>query len=227
MSKVDLRAPASVKERAEASETRQRVSQYASIPKPCPKEIRQTFSRLANESIKFPPCPVALDQFQNAIPFLNLEERTTLEEVLGSQCQSMGRGQFSDSLENILVNFESSGPKGRTRDAPLDANALQVLDGLYKGIEETVRLHLPLDRWAEKNGEFVLPEEDLIYMDKLFVSQQCRMTDQEVDQTYRTMRALEDLARIIQPGEQRNMIETFLDGAHNVIDQKVREYFYP
>lgn len=227
LSKVELRNPASNRDRAEISETRQRVSSYHEMPKRCPAEIRKTFPYLAGEIIKFPPCPAELDQFQSASTFLNMEERTTLEEVIGSQCQSIGRSQFSDSLEYILANFEGVGPKGRAREARADESALQILEKLRIGIESTVKIHLPLDRWVERNGFFLLPEEDLLYMDKLFVNQQCKMTDQEVDQTYRTMRALEDLTHILQEGEQKKSIERFLEGAHSVIDQKVREYFYP
>lgn len=227
LSKVELRSPASLRDKTEVSQNRQRVISYQVMPKRCPVQIRQTFPYLAGEVIKFPPCPAEFDQYQSAIPFLSLEERTSLEEVIGSQCQSIGRSQFSDSLETILANFESSGPKGRMRETPLDENNKQILNNLRAGIESAVKIHLPLDRWVERNGEFLLPEEDLVYMDKLFVTQQCKMTDQEVDQTYRTMRALEDLTHILQPGEQKKNIEIFLDGAHSVIEQKVREYFYP
>lgn len=224
LSKVDIRSPSSMRERSVVSEVRQRASSYKTMPKRCPLAIQQTFSYLAGELIKFPACPQELDQIQNSIPYLNLEERTTLEEVIGSQCQSIARGQFSDSLENILSNFNSTGPKGRRGNDP---NSNAILDRLKIGIENTVRIHLPLDRWVERNGDFLFPEEDLAYMDKLFMGQQCKLTDQEVDQTYRTMRALEDLSNIIPEGEQKKSIELFLDGVHNLIDQRVKEYFYP
>ncbi len=65
-------------------------------------------------------------------------------------------------------------------------------------------------------------------MDRLATREGCRMSDQEVDHSYRTIHSLEALARI-QPEQepQRGRIERFLSGVHRVIDRKIREYFAP
>lgn len=231
LSQLERREPAAVRESA-VSELRLRASSLTSFPKSCPKEVKEVFADLAEDRVLFPACPSGLaESIQTALPFLKIEERSTMEEVVNSNCRSLGFTEFGDSLENLVTNYDTTGPLGRRSRIvetllPTDAETKNLRE-LKNHLEEVVTYHLPLDRWVRRNGEFVLPEEDLNQLHHLVVEKGCRMSDQEVDQGYRTIRGLEELEKILKDGPQRQKIERFLVGIHKVIEQKLKEFFYP
>lgn len=232
MSQVGLREPSSVREADKASEFRERVGQVKTVPVACPKEIRESFLSLANERIQFASCPADLDnQFENALPFLKIEERSTLEEILNSQCRSLGRGTYGESLEGMYQNFESTGPIGRrkiiTETLVSTEPDYRILHQLKNGMEQLIQVHLPLDRWVERNGDFVINEEELQQLNHLILEKACKISDEQIDPVYRTVRSLEELIKVLHDPAQKQRVSNFLSGVHKVLDQKIKEYFYP
>jgi len=150
-----------------------------------------------------------------------------VEEVLNSHCRSLGITEFGDSLESLIANFDTTGPLGRrNKNGPLPANGdTKVLNDLRNGLQELVNHHLPLERWMRRNGDFVLPEEELRQLSRLVLDSECRLLDQDVDYSYHTIRSLEELSTILKEEDQEKRIEHFLGGVHLVIEQKIREYF--
>jgi len=232
ISQVGLREPSSVQISDSASELRSQIIENLEFAKACPQEIRDNFAKLATERINFPACPLNLNELvQTAVPYLKLEERSTMEEVINSQCRSLGNSEFGDALESFLANYDSSGPLGRRAKIvqtllPQDGETrnLQNLQGVVK---ELVDYYLPLDRWVRRNGDHALPDEELTHLYRLIFTDGCKMTDQEVDQGYRTIRGLEELAKILKDGPQRDRIQSFLVGVDKVISQRFKEFFYP
>lgn len=231
LSQVGLREPASVKESSHASELRTKVIGLNQLPATCPKGV-QNFSVLAKERVSFPYCPAGFEEaVQASVPYLKLEERSTMEEAVNSQCRSLGLNEFGDSLEGMLANFDHTGPLGRRsrvqQTLVSTEEEMKLLLQLREHVQELVTYHLPLDRWARRNGEFVLPEEDLAQLQRMIVEKNCKMSDEEVDQAYRTIRSLEELSKILKEGSQEERINEFLGGMHQVIEKKLKEFFYP
>jgi hypothetical protein len=231
LSQVGLREPASVQVEAQVSPLRAKVIAVTKLPASCPKNV-QDFPELALEKIAFPSCPEGLEEsVQLSQPFLKLEERSTMEEVIASQCRSLGFNEFGDSLESMLSSFDTTGPQGRHAKVYETLTSVEgdakILAGLKGRIQELVNYHLPLDRWMKRNGDFILPDDDLTQLNHLIIEKSCRMTDQEVDQAYRTIRSLEELSDILKEGPQEERINRFLEGMHQIIDKKLKEFFYP
>lgn len=231
LSQVGLREPASVRDSSRASDLRAKIIALDHLPATCPKGV-QNFAALAKEKVSFPYCPAGLEEaVQSSVPYLKLEERSTMEEAVNSQCRSLGLNEFGDSLESMLVNFDGSGPLGRrsrVQQTLVSTEAeMKLLLQLREHLQELVTYHLPLDRWVRRNGEFVLPEEDLAQLHRMIVEKNCKMSDEEVDQAYRTIRSLEELSKIFKEGPQEERISEFLGGMHQVIEKKLREFFYP
>jgi hypothetical protein len=232
LSQVGLREPAALRDGPVVTALRQETIALEDFAKACPAELKTEFSALAAERVQFPACPEGFNEnFQNSLMLLKLEERSTLEEVLGSQCRSLGLGEFGDSLEQLYTTFETTGPLGRRsiikESFVSNSPDLQALASLKGSLEEIVGQHLPLERWARRYGAFVLPEEDLRYLHGLIVKRGCRVGEEEVDEAYRSIRGLEDLAKILKEGPLRTRIETLLAGVHKVIDRRIQEYFQP
>lgn len=231
LSQVGLREPSSLRDSAAVSELRARIISLTDLPRTCPAGVRD-FAAIAKEKVAFPECPSGFEEaVQSAIPYLKLEERSTLEEAINSQCRSLGLNEFGDSLESMLLNFDNTGPLGRRskiyQTLISTEGEMKILLRLRGHIQELVTYFLPLDRWARRNGEFVLPDEDLPQLHRLIVDKSCRMSDEEVDQAYRTIRSLEELSRILKEGPQEERIGNFVEGIHQVIEKKLREFFYP
>lgn len=231
ISQVGLRTPASDSEPAVISGLRTRVMQTEKLPASCSKDM-QLFPFLAGERLSFPGCPATLvENFQVGLRFLKMEERTALEEAITSQCRSLGKSQFGDPLESMLMTYDSAGPVGRR--AQIDQTFLsmegdaKVLAGLKKGLEEVVYQNLPLNRWAEVNGEFLVPERDLMQLERLILGRGCRVDEQSLEDSYQMTRSMEELVRLLKESEQRTKLERFLDGVHKIIDEKIQEFFYP
>lgn len=231
LSQVGLREPAAVRDGPVLTPLRQEVMLLKELPKACPSELKSDFAAIAEERVPFPSCPASFNEnFQNSLLSLKLEERSTLEEIVGSQCRSLGLGEFGDSLEQLYLNFDTTGPLGRRTSAgegEENAAALPPLLALKSSLEEIVNQHLPLERWSRRYGGFVLPEEDLRYLAGLVAKRGCRLGEEEVDEAYRSLRGLEDLSKILHDGPLRARIEKVLAGVHKVIDRRIQEYFQP
>jgi hypothetical protein len=231
ISQVGLREPSSDSNAVVISDLRNRISQTEKLAANCPKGT-EYFSALASERVIFPTCPSPLvENFQHALNYLKMEERTTIEEAITSQCRSLSNAQYGESLESLVANFESTGPLGRraaiTHTLRSTEAETKILLGLKKGLEELVYQNLPVDRWVEVNGDFLIPERDLSQLDRLLVTQSCRLGDQDLEESYQMTRSLEELARVLKEGEQRSRLENFLGGVHRIIDEKIQEFFYP
>lgn len=232
ISQVGLREPASARSSTAISELRTRISTSTEPKKACPAEIRENFSALAAERVSFPLCPAGLAELvQSSVPYLTLEERSTMEEVVSSQCRSLGNSEFGEALENLIAGYDSTGPIGRRLKIvetlrPTDGET-KILGDLRLAVQELVDHNLPLDRWVRRNGEFVLPDEELKQLARLIEDNGCKMSEQEVDHGYQTVRSLEELAKILKPGPQHARVDAFIGGVHKVIEQRIKEFFYP
>lgn len=204
------------------SPLREKISGNHQFAKFCPEEIRNTLPVLVTERVGFPACPAKLGAaFIAAKDILKSEERTVVEELLGSRCHSMS-GEFGTSplvalLESIVPGSEAS---------PLPEEEMRLRTTLREGLQLVRTVHEPIEQWIRLHGEFVMPEEELEFFYRLVSAEKCKMSDQEVDQSYRALHNLETLSRIQPEDEpQRLRMERFLAGVHKVIDRKIREYF--
>jgi hypothetical protein len=232
LSQVGLRAPAAVRDGPVVTPLRMETMQSKNFAKACPVELKAEFADLAAERLAFPGCPEGFtENFQNSLMFLKFEERSTLEEVLGSHCRTLGLGEFGDSLEQLSATFDTTGPLGRRaglKDVPTsESGALEQLAALKASLNEIVSQNLPLERWSRRYGSFVLPEEDLRYLNALVLNRHCSLGEEEVDEAYRSIRGLEELSKILRESPLRSRIETLLAGVHSVIDRRIQEYFQP
>lgn len=232
LSHVETREPASTQPEAPAlSPLRQKVAAFSRFAKACPAEIRELLAPLSLEKVRFPPCPARLEaDFNLAREALTQQERNSVEELLGAQCRSLDTtygGSPLDSLIEGIVPRPARGGRNSEVEALVPSDAeLHLRMKLQESLLEVRSLHSPLEQWIRGNGDYLIPEDELGFVEKLAVEGGCRMSDQEVDQSYRTIHNLEALARIQPPTEpQRRRIERFLGGVHRVIDRKIQEYF--
>jgi hypothetical protein len=212
------------------SETRSLLAMRSELPKACGKDL-QGFSVLAVQRILFPNCPEGFsDTFQQSLPFLTLEERSVIEEMLNSKCRSLGASEFGNSLENILNTFESTGPIGRRNKIvqtlqPMDGD-FKLLNDLKGSLLEVSQVHLPLDRWTRVHGEFLIPDGDLELLYDLIHKNSCRLKDQH--DAYSTIsRGMEELLPLLRDANQQALLAEFLRGYQSVIDKRLQEYFFP
>jgi hypothetical protein len=229
ISHVEVRQPASTADDQTFSILRTQLATLKEIPHSCPKEIRELLPTLAAEKVEFPDCPDDFATvFQRVMPSLKLDERSTLEEALNSQCRSVGNQEVEEPMESMLTHFDSTGPAGRSARAGVALEGEEAaLKALRVGLEDLVSHHLPLSRWIRRNGEFLFGEEELELFAKLFVERKCRLTEEDLDNSYRAIRAMEELTKILKDGPQRDRIESFLDGFHQTLERKIQEFFYP
>lgn len=228
---VETRELASVRSEETVSPLRDRVARIENFAKACPAEVVELLPQLARERVVFPPCPQKLvTGFEAAKEALRPEERSTIEELLGSQCRTLPDDFGSSPLDSLIEGVVPRPTRGgRNREEiteELPEEHLRQRMALREGLLEVRALHEPLEQWIHINGEFVMPEEELLFFERLIGLEQCKMSDQEVDQSYRTLHGLEALARVQAEKEpQRKKIERFLNGVHTIIDRKIREYF--
>ncbi|MGE3262635.1 MAG: hypothetical protein AB7K68_12710 [Bacteriovoracia bacterium] len=225
ISSVGLREISSVSSTQAFSERRLRLSETKKFAKECPVEIVELLPVLALEDVDFPACPESLTQnFHAALPLLKSEERTVVEAAINSQCRSLGSvvdgtsidAIFSASeLKNLAARFPESSPEALCMGATRD------------GILFLIEHHLPLDRWVQRNGGYLLSEETVNSLDKIVNVRKCRLSDDDVDSSFHTIRGLEDLARLLIEGEQRTQVERLLKGLYGVQDRKIEEFFRP
>jgi hypothetical protein len=228
---VETRELASVRTEEAVSPLRDQVAHIEKFAKSCPKEVVELLPVLAHERVVFPPCPEKLvNGFEVAKEALRTEERTTIEELLGSQCRTLPDDFGSSPLDSLIEGVVPRPARGgRSHDESGEATTEEILlhrMRLRDGLLEVRALHEPLEQWIHINGEFVMPEEELLFFERLVGKEHCKMSDQEVDQSYRTLHGLEALARVHAENEpQRKRIEHFLTGVHIIIDRKIKEYF--
>ena len=221
LSNVGLRELSSVHGGETVSKRRLEISQQKEFGKSCPLEVREEFGLLALDIIQFPACPEALTlNFASAAHYFQNEERTVLEEAISSQCRSFGSVTDGTALDQVLTDTELANLSSRATGGNDPA-----LEHLKAGIQELSERHLLLDRWTRQNGDFTLSEEVLLHLDELINEHKCKLFDDEVDQSYRSIRALEDLARVLPEGRQRGHIQRFLQGIYDIQDRKIEEFF--
>jgi len=218
MPRLETRAPSAAHGSEALSALRERLMATV-LPATCPSEIREQFPRLVDERVHFPPCPERLaGAFEAAKPVLTSGERAAVDELLGNQCRLLPGEQGGNALEDLLSELEG-GPSA-------NGEAMRLRSLLREGLAEARLTHEPLAQWSRLNGDHVLSESELSYFERLLAVKGCRLSGDDLGQSYRVVHSLEALARAQPEGaEQRRRIESFLSGVHKVIGRKIREYF--
>jgi hypothetical protein len=215
LSHVESRVPASTGGRQLSAESalRARLASQTLFHAACPVEVRE-LAALASEHVSFPPCPDSLAiSYQAARSMLSLEENTAVEEMMGVQCRRSPREGISEAISSILRE-QNQKPVTGARDQL--RVALRVVEASAE----------PLNLWMRNNGELALPEEQLLFLDRLVNHDSCKMSDQEIDLSYRVIRNLDELVRIQSEAEpQRRRMARLLLGVHKIMDRKIGEYF--
>ena len=215
LSHVESRVPASsgVHQLSADSALRARLSSQTVYHERCPVEVRE-LAALAGERVNFPPCPDSLAvAFEASRSLLSIEESGAVEEMMGMQCRRGPREGISETIQNLLRE-------------PRQKTGVSARDQLRAALTEVQASAEPLNLWIRNNGELALPEEQLLFFDRLVNHDGCKMTDQEIDLSYRILHNLDDLARIQGEAEpQRRRIVRLLLGVHKVMDRKIGEYF--
>ncbi|MGZ3693099.1 MAG: hypothetical protein ACXWQO_02615 [Bdellovibrionota bacterium] len=225
ISSVGLREISSISSAQVVSEKRLRLSESKKFAKECPAAITEILPTLALEDVEFPACPEALVANSHAaLALLKSEERTSLEEAINSQCRSLGNPTDGTSIDLVFPGSELRNLGARY---PEKSTESQVLSATRDGISSLIEHHLPLDRWVHQNGGYLLSEEVVASLDKLMNEKKCKLSDEEVDVSFTTIRGLEDLSRLLTEGDQKHEVEQLLRGIYSVQDKKIEEYFRP
>ncbi|NUM88771.1 MAG: hypothetical protein HUU37_06175 [Bdellovibrionales bacterium] len=208
ISQVGLRNPASVPDEAEpASELRMRMQ--SQLPKACPGPVRQELAWLAQQQVKLPLCPAGFtERVQQELMHFRLEERSFLEEIVGSQCRSLSAEDRQTMLRDMTEALQST-----------------EREDIREGLNVLLLVNLPLERWVVRNGRWVLPEAELERIHALVVQGSCRVDAARMEQSYQTLQVLEELQRLLQDSQQKDRLERFLGGYHKIVDSKVMEFF--
>ncbi len=233
LSHVDSREPAAARSVPVVSNLREQLlkKKQQDLARSCPKEVGEFFSSLVEERVQFPSCPERLQPaFEAARNYLLPGEKSVVQELLNGHCRSFGRELSEDLLGSLMPGPVS--PNVGQHDLP--GNIGKSVEGagfrtsLRNGLLEVRDVNESLEQWIRINGDFVIPDEPLQFLDLLVNKQACKLTGQEVDQAYRTIRSLEDLAKIDGESDpQRKKLERFLVGIHKLIDRKIQEFFQP
>jgi len=234
LSQVGLREPSSLEEsstKEEISVNRGRLAAFQKSASPCPQGFAQQIREIALEKIILARCPIRLAaHLQSTINMLLLEERSLLEEIANSQCQSILRAQQEDSLLNLVENFENTGPVGRRRQIIESLRSqqedFQQLTNLKESLQEVLLVNLPLERWVARNGKFLLPEEETEFLYLVTASQSCRLGEIDFERIYHLQQNLESLERVLVSERQKQILKKFIESLHRITDNKVMEFFY-
>jgi hypothetical protein len=229
VSHVESRVPAAVQRSTVASQLRVKLTGQHAWSKLCPVELRELLPALSEERLRFPSCPEALQvAIREARDFLRVDERSTLEGFLDGQCRSFSQEAMEDSLASLFQG-SSNAPGGRSRSGSRsqpEERETALRTALRDRLLEVKDAIEPFEQWIRVNGEFVIPDEQLGFFDRLVHKQGCKLADQEVDQFYRSMHSLESLSKIEGDTDpQRVKVERFLLGIRKVIDRKLQEFF--
>ncbi len=233
LSHVETRLPSGANSTGDhqISPFRKQMSQAKTLPPSCPTEVRDLLGPISLERVTFPPCSEILETtFQAAHAALTVDEASVVEGLISVQCRLNPREPLPDTLEALMqadhVSRRSLNSLDEEKVSAINSEDTRNRDALRKALIDFRNVATPINQWIRNNGEFVLSEELLEYFDHLAVRDACRMTDQEVDLSYRSLRSLEELARIKPESDpQRLRIERFLSGVHQVLDRKIQEYF--
>lgn len=225
ISSVGLREISSVAPAQKVSERRLRLAETKKFAKDCPQGLVDFLPALTLEDIEFPACPDSLVQnYHDALQLLKGDERTALEEAINSQCRSMGSSIDGTSIDLIFPREELRNLAARYSEGTAEA---RILGATREGIIALIEHHLPLDRWAQQNGQFLLSEEMVASLERIVLKRGCRLTDEEVDASFHTIRRLEDLSRILVEGPQKQELSKLLHAIYAMQDRKIEEFFRP
>lgn len=228
LSQVETRKLASVATaEVHLSPLREKVSRLERFAKACPVQLADTLPSLATEKVRVPACPESLGvAFLEAKDVLRMDERSQVEELLGSGCRALPRDFHSGPLVSLLEGLPPASLRRGGEEEATPENEMALRMKMTEGLRQVRSVHEPLEQWVRLHGEYVMAEEELDFFDRLVAVQQCRMGDQLVDESYRALHNLEDLARIHPAAEaQRQKLERLLSGVHTLIDRKIGEYF--
>lgn len=225
ISSVGVRELSSAEKAQVVSNLRLRLADTKKIAKQCPAELAHLLPNLALEDVIFPGCPAELaENFHAALPLLKPEERTAVEEAINSQCRSLGSNLDGTSMDVI---FTSSVLGNLAARYPEETPESRALAGTRDGLSFLISHHLPLDRWVKTSSSYLLSEEVIAALEKMVVTRKCKLSDSDMDGSFHTIRLLEDLARILIDGEQREKITKLLVAIYAVQDRKIEEFFRP
>ncbi|HEY8279365.1 MAG TPA: hypothetical protein VIH99_07070 [Bdellovibrionota bacterium] len=232
LSRIETREPAAVRSVPALSALRARLVGVQKFSAHCPSEVRQLLPVLILEKVRPPACPERLTAAFAAVRgFLRLEELSAVEGLLGGQCRSLA--SFDESLIFLMQEQQTSPthPGGRENFAthvPVNEEEVAMRAALRNELFAEHEVHEPFSQWVRVNGEYVLTEDLLGLLEPLVTGQSCRLSDQEVDQSFRTLHSLEELVRIYPEGDpQRVQEETLLRGIHKIVERKIQEFFRP
>jgi len=216
ISQLPLRDLASVQVFPESDNARQNF-QTVVFPSSCPKPIQDILRRIASEEMEVVSCPSELSLgLDRGYRFIRIEERSLLEEVLSSDCHSFGVDRPEEVLSAIMQ-----------RSSPDSSISVEAIAQLKESIETILKVHLPLSKWKESNGSFVLPEEELRFLQHFSLKEGCKVQVENLESAYKTVRILEEAKRNIRREETRELIENFLSIFQSTLDKHLIEYFYP
>jgi len=232
ISEVGLREPASVVSAKidTWSALRSKITAMQIIGPVCHKRLKRDLVQLAQEKVPLLECPAQLQSLVfNASKYLQLDDRSLLEGLLSSRCQGLARENISTQLQAVLEKFQSSRSIGRalasgTNNVDLDNGAVS---GLGRSMESLLTKNLPLEKWTLENGEYVISDTVLPFFHKFLTGNFCDLGDEDFDQTYQSIQALENLERLLPESLQRKSLQSILNGLHKLIDQKVADFFKP
>ncbi len=230
ISNVETRELASLRTEEAISPLRDKVSRIQQFARACPQEVVELLPVLANERVAFPLFRAKLaEAFGAAKEVLRGEERSMVEELLAGQCRTLPNDFASSALDSLIEGVVPRVVAGQVHEESsepvLDAHLLLRMR-LRDELLEVRAIHEPMEQWIRIHGEFVMPEEELLFFERLVGTEKCRLSDQEVGQSYRTLHSLEALARMHgEQDPQRKRVKRFLFGVNKMIDRKIREYF--
>lgn len=231
ISQVEVRQLSSEQESNSISGVRAKLSVLNSLPVRCSSVLRENLLPLTLEKVAYPDCSSSLlSNYPKISAFLEGDEKTLMEEVVNSKCRALSSDSSMLTLESFYQNFATTGPLGRIQDsksskkeAPPQAESLEAF---RKGIAETISDHSPIDRWVKKNGDYILPDEDLSFFENFMVSHSCDRNFLEVEEGYRAIRNLEAILKHVSTPKVRERAEKLLVGLYQTIDLRAKELFF-
>lgn len=189
----------------------------ASLPGSCSKAMQDSLRPLVILEMEVVSCPADLSHgLDHGYRFVRIDERSLLEEALSSDCHSFGMDRPEETLSAILQRSNT--------DGSVSPEAIQKLKG---SIDTLLKYHLPLSKWKDVNGSYVLPEDEFRFLQNFSVKDGCKIRPENLEGAYRTVRILEEAKRNSGREDTRELIDSFLSSFQNILDKHVMEYFYP
>ena len=216
ISQFPLRDIASVRTVPGSVEARQKFESLK-FPSSCPKGIQETLPKLIVEEMETVSCPAELaPSFAESYRLVKLEDRSLLEEVISSDCHSFGSDHPEEALSNVLqINANDA-------DTPKES-----LKALKESVTKILNIHLPLSKWKDSNGLYLLPVEEFEFLQNFAIEDGCKIRADDLESAYRTVRILDEAKLHIRNETTLKAIERFLESFQIVLDKHLMEYFYP